>query len=397
MAELSGKRIAFLATDMVEQVELTEPWQAVEEAGGQPELISLEEGEIQGFNHYDMADTFPVDRTVAEASADGYDGLVLPGGVGNPDTLRTDEQAVGFVREFVDSGKPVAVICHGPWTLVEADVVRGRTLTSWPSVKTDIKNAGGNWVDEEVVQDGNLTSSRKPDARPGVRENPGWRVGAGGAARRRRDARRHELPPHDRVVPGVPRARSGAADLADPPGDRDGWGPAGPHPRSRHRGRPPRSHRGRARRALQGAHRRGGAARGRERPAPGPEDARGNDRARKLVAARRARPLPRAARCAPACRCLDDEGQRRGDEARARPHPRRPRQGGHARRCDGRRHALGRRGRAQRGCRDRLRHDRRLVAAGAPRRRRRRSLREHRGAAPEPRKAAAILCLARWR
>jgi deglycase len=166
MADLQGKRIAFLATDMVEQVELTEPWKAVEEVGGRPELISLEDGEIQGFNHYDKADTFEVDRTVEEASTDEYDGLVLPGGVGNPDTIRTDEKAVAFVREFVESGKPVAVICHGPWTLVEADVVRGRTLTSWPSVQTDIKNAGGHWVDEEVVQDGNLTTSRKPDDLP---------------------------------------------------------------------------------------------------------------------------------------------------------------------------------------------------------------------------------------
>ena len=166
MADLLGKRIAFLATDMVEQVELTEPWKAVEEAGGRPKLLSLEDGEIQGFNHYDKADTFEVDSTVEEASTHEYDALVLPGGVGNPDTLRTDEKAVAFVREFVESGKPVAVICHGPWTLLEADVVRGRTLTSWPSVKTDIKNAGGNWVDEEVVQDGNLTSSRKPDDLP---------------------------------------------------------------------------------------------------------------------------------------------------------------------------------------------------------------------------------------
>jgi protease I len=166
MADLQGKRIAFLATDMVEQVELTEPWKAVEEAGGRPELISVADGEIQGFDHYDKAETFEVDRTVEDASIDEYDGLVLPGGVGNPDTLRTDENAVAFVREFVESGKPVGVICHGPWTLVEADVVRGRTLTSWPSVKTDIKNAGGNWVDEEVVQDGNLTTSRKPDDLP---------------------------------------------------------------------------------------------------------------------------------------------------------------------------------------------------------------------------------------
>jgi protease I len=163
MTELSGKRIAFLATDMVEQVELTEPWKAVEQAGATPELVSLEEGEIQGFNHYDKADTFRVDRTVEEASVDDYDALVLPGGVGNPDTLRRHDGAVGFVRGFVDAGKPIAVICHGPWTLVEADAVRGRTITSWPSLKTDIRNAGGNWVDEEVVVDDGLTSSRKPD------------------------------------------------------------------------------------------------------------------------------------------------------------------------------------------------------------------------------------------
>jgi protease I len=166
MADLSGKRIAFLATDMVEQVELTEPWKAVVEAGARPELVSLEAGEIQGFDHYDKADTFPVDATVQEANADDYDALVLPGGVGNPDTLRTDENAVEFVRSFVDAGKPVAVICHGPWTLVEADVVRGRTLTSWPSLKTDVENAGGTWVDEEVVVDGNIVSSRKPDDLP---------------------------------------------------------------------------------------------------------------------------------------------------------------------------------------------------------------------------------------
>ena len=166
MAELNGKRIAFLATDMVEQVELTEPWRAVEQAGATPELISLEEGEIQGFNHYDKADKFPVDRTVDDASVGDYDALVLPGGVGNPDTLRTNDSAVSFVKGFVDAGKPVAVICHGPWTLVEADAVRGRTITSWPSLKTDITNAGGNWVDEEVVVDNGLTSSRKPDDLP---------------------------------------------------------------------------------------------------------------------------------------------------------------------------------------------------------------------------------------
>jgi protease I len=166
MADLNGKRIAFLATDMVEQVELTEPWKAVEEAGGAPELISLEEGEIQGFQHYDKADTFKVDRTVDDVSADEYDGLVQPGGVGNPDTLRADENAVKFVRDFVQAGKPVAVICHGPWMLVEADVVRGRKLTSFPSLKTDIRNAGGNWVDQEVVNEDGIITSRNPDDLP---------------------------------------------------------------------------------------------------------------------------------------------------------------------------------------------------------------------------------------
>jgi len=166
MADLNGKRIAFLATDMVEQVELTKPWDAVEQAGGSPELISLEEGEIQGFDHYDKADTFQVDHTVSDASVDDYDALVIPGGVGNPDTMRNDEDAVRFVREFMESGKPIAAICHAPWMLVEADVVRDRRLTSFWSIKTDVVNAGGNWVDEEVVVDGNLVTSRYPDDIP---------------------------------------------------------------------------------------------------------------------------------------------------------------------------------------------------------------------------------------
>jgi protease I len=162
--ELEGRKVAFLvANEGVEQVELTEPWQAVKDAGGTPELISLESGEVQAFNHLDKADTFPVDRTVAEADAADYDGLVLPGGVANPDELRTHEDAVAFARAFFDAGKPVAAICHAPWTLVEADVVRDRTLTSWPSLKTDIRNAGGRWVDEEVVVDQGLVTSRKPD------------------------------------------------------------------------------------------------------------------------------------------------------------------------------------------------------------------------------------------
>jgi protease I len=166
VAELNGKKVAFLATDMVEQVELTEPWKAVEDAGGSPELVSLEEGEIQGFNHYDKADTFKVDRTVEEASADDYDALVIPGGVGNPDTLRGDENAVAFTRQFFEQGKPVGVICHGPWMLVETGVVRGRKVTSWPTLRTDIQNAGGEWVDEEVVVDNGLVTSRKPDDLP---------------------------------------------------------------------------------------------------------------------------------------------------------------------------------------------------------------------------------------
>jgi protease I len=164
--KLQGKRVAFLATDMVEQVELTEPWKAVEGEGAEIDLVSLEEGEIQGFNHYDKVDTFKVDRTVEEARADDYDALVIPGGVGNPDTMRMDENAVDFVRAFFEQGKPVGVICHGPWMLVEAGVVRGREVTSWPSLRTDIRNAGGNWVDEEVVVDQGLVTSRKPDDIP---------------------------------------------------------------------------------------------------------------------------------------------------------------------------------------------------------------------------------------
>jgi protease I len=167
---LDGRRVAFLATDGVEQVELTEPWKKVKEEGGTPELISLKGGEIQGFEHLDKGDTFEVDKPVAEADAADYDGLVLPGGVANPDFLRADEQAVGFVRSFFEAGKPVAAICHGPWTLVEADVVAGRTLTSWPSLKTDIQNAGGTWVDEEVHVDSGLVTSRKPDDLPAFNE-----------------------------------------------------------------------------------------------------------------------------------------------------------------------------------------------------------------------------------
>ena len=147
---LSGKRVAFLATKGVEQVELTEPWKAVEAEGGRPELVSLEEGEIQAHDHLEDAVTFDVDRAVSDADASEYDGLVLPGGVANPDFLRADEDAVKFVRAFFEAGKPVAAICHGLWMLVEADVLRGRTVTSYPSIKTDIRNAGGAWVDARL-------------------------------------------------------------------------------------------------------------------------------------------------------------------------------------------------------------------------------------------------------
>ena len=169
--KLNGKRIAFLvANEGVEQVELTEPWKAVESEGGKPELVSLESGKVQAFNHLDKGDTFEVDRAVSDAKADDYDGLVLPGGVANPDFLRADEDAVGFVRSFVEQAKPIGAICHGPWTLVEADVVKGRTLTSFPSLKTDIRNAGGNWVDEEVHVDEGLVTSRNPDDIPAFTE-----------------------------------------------------------------------------------------------------------------------------------------------------------------------------------------------------------------------------------
>ncbi|MGH3022893.1 MAG: type 1 glutamine amidotransferase domain-containing protein [Gaiellaceae bacterium] len=164
--ELKGKRIAFLATDGVEQVELTEPWKAVEQAGGTPELISLAGGKIQGFDHHDKGDTFPVDKTVPDAEPTDYDGLVLPGGVSNPDILRVDAGAMRFVTAFFEQGKPVGAICHGPWSLVETGIVKGRTVTSWPSLKTDILNAGGTWVDQEICIDRGLVTSRKPDDLP---------------------------------------------------------------------------------------------------------------------------------------------------------------------------------------------------------------------------------------
>ncbi len=162
--ELQGKRIAFLAANEgIEQVELERPWQAIKDAGAEPELIAPEAGQVQALNHLDKGDSFDVDRTVGDANAADYDGLVLPGGVANPDNLRADDDAVGFVRAFFEAGKPVGAICHAPWTLIEAGVVEGRTVTSWPSLQTDLRNAGAEWVDEEVHVDQGLVTSRKPE------------------------------------------------------------------------------------------------------------------------------------------------------------------------------------------------------------------------------------------
>ena len=166
MGKLDGKKIAVLFTDGVEQVELEKPVEGLKNEGADVVYVTLEPGEVRLYNHIDPNDTIQVDTAVADADASDYDGLMLPGGVANPDFLRGDPDAVKFVGSFVEQAKPVAAICHGPWTLVEADVVRGRTLTSWPTLKTDIKNAGGNWVDEEVVVDEGIVTSRSPDDLP---------------------------------------------------------------------------------------------------------------------------------------------------------------------------------------------------------------------------------------
>jgi deglycase len=163
---LKGKKVAILAADMFERVELEEPRKALEDAGADVEIVSIHDGEIKGFDHFEPANTLKVDRTVEEVSPGDFDALLIPGGVGNPDQLRGDENAVSFVRAFHDSGKPLAVICHGPWMLVESGVVRGKRITSWPTLQTDVRNAGGDWVDEEVVVDGTLVTSRKPDDIP---------------------------------------------------------------------------------------------------------------------------------------------------------------------------------------------------------------------------------------
>jgi protease I len=168
--QLEGKKVAILAADMFERVELEEPRKALEEAGAQTEVVSIHDGEIKGFDHFDPVNTVKVDRLVEEVSVDDYDALLIPGGVGNPDQLRGDENAVNFVREFAAAGKPMAVICHGPWVLIEAGLVRGRKVTSWPTLRTDIRNAGGDWVDEEVVVTEGIVTSRMPDDIPAFNE-----------------------------------------------------------------------------------------------------------------------------------------------------------------------------------------------------------------------------------
>ena len=164
--QISGCRVAVLATDGVEQVELTKPVEALKQAGAKVSVVSPKSGEIQGMNHDQKGDKLTVDLSLDQAKPAEFDALVLPGGVANPDTLRMNEKAVAFVRQFKEAGKPIAAICHGPWTLIEADAVRGKKVTSWPSLKTDLRNAGANWVDEQVVTDGLLVTSRKPDDIP---------------------------------------------------------------------------------------------------------------------------------------------------------------------------------------------------------------------------------------
>jgi len=168
--KLDGKKVAILVTDGFEQVEMTKPREALEEAGAETKIVSLKPGKIQGMNHADKGDKFDVDLTLDEARPQKFDALLIPGGFMNPDVLRSKEEALEFTRHFFDEGKPVATICHGPWVLIDAGVVRGRTLTSWPAIKTDVNNAGGNWVNQEVVVDNGLVTSRKPDDIPAFNE-----------------------------------------------------------------------------------------------------------------------------------------------------------------------------------------------------------------------------------
>ena len=185
MATLSGMKVAILAAEGFEQSELTEPRKALQDAGAETRVVSPAKGEVQGWKHFDKGERIKVDVPLEQADASDYDALLLPGGVANPDQLRTLPKAVQFVRAFFETGKPVAAICHGPWTLIDAGVVRGRTLTSWPSLKTDLVNAGAKWVDQEVVTDRGLVSSRKPDDIPAFSRKLIEEIGEGSHARRR--------------------------------------------------------------------------------------------------------------------------------------------------------------------------------------------------------------------
>jgi protease I len=181
--ELDGKKIAIIAADMVERVELTAPREALEEAGAQTELISIKPGEVRSFNHFDPAESFPVERTAGQVRADDYDAVYIPGGVGNPDQLRADRKVVRFVQDAYRSGKPIGAMCHGPWVLVEAGLASGRRLASWPTLQTDIRNAGGEWTDREVVHDGQFLTSRGPADLPAYTRALVEHFAAGGGAR----------------------------------------------------------------------------------------------------------------------------------------------------------------------------------------------------------------------
>lgn len=168
--KLEDKKVAILVADGFEQIEMTKPREALDEAGAETKIVSPKSGQIQGLHHAEKGDKFEVDIALNEARPEEFDALMIPGGLFNPDQLRANQDALEFTRHFFDNGKPVAAICHGPWVLVDSDVVRGRTLTSWPHIKTDISNAGGKWVDEEVVVDNGLVTSRKPDDIPAFNE-----------------------------------------------------------------------------------------------------------------------------------------------------------------------------------------------------------------------------------
>lgn len=186
--KLSGKRVAIVATDGFEQAELTEPMKALQEAGAKAEIVSVKSGQIQGWKHFDKADFFKVDKTLDQAKPDEYDALLLPGGVANPDQLRLSPKAIQFIKAFVDARKPIAAICHGPWTLIDAGAARGRTMTSWPSLKTDLQNAGAKWVDQEVVTDSGLVTSRKPDDIPAFNRKMIEEFAEGAHARQKAEA-----------------------------------------------------------------------------------------------------------------------------------------------------------------------------------------------------------------